>query len=94
MNLESLICLIVSLVLYSNSGPRRYEWVGGVKDAGKGQFKSASRWVNTRDLAAVAGAGSAASSGAGAGETGKPKSSLLDVMREELLEMTGHDILL
>jgi hypothetical protein len=90
-----LTYLIYSLVLHSNSGPRRYEWVGGVKGAGKSQFKSASRWVNTRDLVAAAGAGSAASTGVGGGgDTGKPKSSLLDVMREELLDMTGHDMLL
>lgn len=79
------------------SGPRRYEWVGGVKNAEQGHFKSASRWVNTRDLAAAATAGAAASIGTGGGGaggvTGKPKSSLLDVMREELLDMTGHDIL-
>ena len=85
------------IVPISTSGPRRYEWIGGVKNAEQGHFKSASRWVNTRDLAAAATAGAAASIGTGGagggGVTGKPKSSLLDVMREELLDMTGHDIL-
>ena len=91
------------IVPISTSGPRRYEWVGGIKNAEQGHFKSASRWMNTRDLAAAATAGAAASIGTGGGGTGggggaggvtgKPKSSLLDVMREELLDMTGHDIL-
>lgn len=48
--------------------------------------------MNSRDVTA---AGSAASPGTLTNPEGglKPKSSLFDVLREELLEMTGHDML-
>lgn len=69
--------MLLSSFIYS--GPRRYEWIGGTKSkTGSEKYYCSTHWVNTRDGTGLAQSDS--------------RSSLYDVIRDELLQTTGMDI--